>query len=261
MKSAADTATGVTMPITRPAPGDKHDGASYHDHDRHDHGDRAADEAAELVVGGLVDILLTPSSDPYPDQAMPPDVGAAMRSQGLDWATYPAPELYAGISLWDVLSGADEHGKKIQRQDGLDDPAIAASQTIQQALVTRYSLSPAPSLPLQDDAPGALVYAATPARYLLSVRTVEWGVERYTLRPGRYYVELKLELRLVDTREHALLAKGGCDVDPSYDGDAPVKAELLADQGALLKKLLQTDIDRCVAQLETYTLSLPPPAG
>lgn len=153
-----------------------------------------------------------------------------------------------------MVSGADEHGKKIQQQNALEDPAADATRALQQALVHIYGMSPAPGLQgIPDDGVATLDNATTPARYLLSVRAREWGVERYTLRPGRYYVKLALRMRLVDTVEHVLLAQGSCDRDPSYDGDAPAKDQLLANQGALLKQLLKTEVDDCVEHLEVQT--------
>ena len=231
------------------------------DHDWHAGGDKLGDAVGDLIVGGLVDALFSshsdPNPDPNPDRPLTPDAAVALRGQGLDWVFYPPPPMYAGISLWDVISGDKSHGEKMAQQNGLTDPGAEATKALIQTMTANYAMSPAPGLPdIHDDEPATLEYLPSPARYILSVRTLSWGVERYTKRPGRYYVELSLRLRLVDAQEHRVIAQGSCELSPDYDGDAPTKGELLADQGALLKKLLQTDVDKCVADLGVFTLGL-----
>lgn len=262
----ANAPKAVHAPAANPPADDKkHDDRDHGDHDRHHGGDKLGDAVADVVMGAFIDVLLSPAPDPSPnpnpDRGLAPDTAAALRGEGLDGVVYPPPPLYAGISLWDVLSGDKTHGEKMAQQNGLTDPGADASRALTQAMTAAYAMSPAPSLPdVADDDPSTLEYLSAPGRYVLSVRTLQWGVERYTTRPGRYYVELSLRLRLVDVREHALLAQGSCEVNPDYDGEAPTKGELLADQGALLKKLLQTDVDKCVANLGAFTLGIQPPA-
>lgn len=260
----APKALPAPAPVASPAAGDrhhdddkKHGDKGHGDHDRHHGRDELEDAATDIVVGAVVDALLSP--DPNPDRALAPDASAALRGEGLDWVVYPPPPLYAGISLWDVLSGDKTHGEKMEQQNDLTDPGADASRALIQAMTAQYAMSPAPSLPdVGNDDPATLESLSSPGRYILSVRTLEWGVERYTTRPGRYYVELSLRLRLVDAREHVLIAQGSCEVSPDYNGDAPTKGELLAEQGTLLKKLLQTDVDRCVSNLGAFTLGIQP---
>lgn len=247
-----------------PDTGKKHDDRGHGDHDWHAGGDTLGDAVGDMIVGAFVDALFSshsnPNPNPNPDRPLAPDAVAALRGEGLDWVFYPPPPMYAGISLWDVLSGDKTHGEKMAEQNDVTDPAVEATKALTQAMTADYAMSPAPGLPdIPDDDPAKLEYLPSPARYILSVRTLRWGVERYTKRPGRYYVELSLRLRLVDAQEHVLLAQGGCEVSPDYDGEAPTKGELLADQGALLKKLLQTDVDKCVGDLAARTLGLQLP--
>lgn len=187
-----------------------------------------------------------------------------MRGEGITYIVYPQAEMSARVSSWLILrsrSAPIDDGNEITHEDGIQDPAIVISQTLMKVLSDNYGMKPILD-PIR--APGADMWGQaeltginTTTRLVLSVITSDWVVNSYTLHPTKYWLLYRAQLRLVDVDRGAVLAQGSCGKVPDYDAGSPTKDQMLANKGEFLKKMLQMQVDDCVAQLKTVTLNIP----
>lgn len=230
----------------------------------------ASDAVAEIVFRILLDGAANAAFGNDQPVRRPgllrPEQGLALHGQYLTWAVNPPSDLHAWVSDWQWVMGplpAHYQGRKLVRQDGINDPAEEINDTLVKALTDRYGAKPTlEGWPVTD--PVDMVSASqsarpvpdAPVRYALNVRVVDWSLSRFTSHPKQYYVRLAVVVRLIDVQQAEILAQGSCDIDPGYIETDPTAVEMLAEQGKLLKQQLQAEVDECTQDLEAGTFGI-----
>jgi hypothetical protein len=137
------------------------------------------------------------------------------------------------------------NGQAITNGGATYDPAVAISERLAEGLAKRFSLR---VLPVD----GSLTQATTPrelaARYrdadlVLDVRTSNWGFHPTAVE--HYGATYDGTLRLIDARTGSVLAEGLCSQHPVPTSDGPTYDELLANDAALLKRMLGSIAESC----------------
>ncbi|HEY1773265.1 MAG TPA: hypothetical protein VGH91_08750 [Gammaproteobacteria bacterium] len=224
--------------------------------------DGVNDAVGPKIIEGAYDTIYYIAHPGLHDKPLIESPIGALRGKDAVYIVYPQAEMSARVSSWLILRGQNapiDDGNEIIREDGIQDPAIGISRILMKALSDSYGIKPALD-PIR--APGVDMWGQTEltgihgtSRLVLSVITFDWIVNSYTLHPTKYWMLYRAQLRLVDIDQGTVLAQGSCGKVPDYGADSPTKDQMLANKGEFLKKMLQTQVDNCVTQLETETLN------
>jgi hypothetical protein len=146
-----------------------------------------------------------------------------------------------------VFPGRAAGSAPIEREYGLDDPAIAVRKAVLDALTFEAGVTAAPpevSAPA-DDRVETLLGSAGRDGWLLDVRTLQWGLAVDPKFLTRYRVSLRARGRLIDLARGRVAWQEDCD---ATERDAPIGStipELTAVDAAPLKARLDAAAERC----------------
>jgi hypothetical protein len=150
-----------------------------------------------------------------------------------------------------VFPGRAAGSAPIEREYGLDDPAIAVRKSVLDALTFEAGVTAAPTeVPAPaDDRVDALAESAGRDGWLLDVKTLHWGLVVDTKFLTRYRVSLRARGRLIDLARGRAAWQGFCD---ATERDAPIGStipELTAGDAEPLKARLDAAAKRCGSAL------------
>jgi hypothetical protein len=156
-----------------------------------------------------------------------------------------------------VFPGRAAGSAPIEREYGLDDPAIRVRKAVLDALTFEAGVAAAPTeVPAPaDDRVEALVESAGSDGWLLDVRTLQWGLAVDPKFLTRYRVSLRARGRLIDLAHGRAAWQGVCD---ATEHDAPIGStlpELTAGDAEPLKKRLDQAAERCGRALVEHMFS------
>ncbi|MGH8147535.1 MAG: hypothetical protein ACREPY_14535 [Rhodanobacteraceae bacterium] len=94
------------------------------------------------------------------------------------------------------------------------------------------------------------------ADLIIDVKTIGWMYSCYPTQWGKYHVFYSARLRVLDGSTGDLVAQAICKADPTDKNNPPTKDQLLANDGELLKDMLQKAGDSCVKVHEKQILNV-----
>lgn len=148
---------------------------------------------------------------------------------------------------------AKNEGESIVHKDGLQDPAVAIGTQLAKDLAHIYGMNVVTNTaqPVVNDTPVALAKTYSNVRYLVDLKTTNWNLLYYPTAWDTYTVIYSADFRLIDTDTAKIVAQGTCKERPELTPTSPTYGEALANDGIILKKIIQDDIAACVKDLET----------
>ena len=159
----------------------------------------------------------------------------------------------AGILL---MNAQGEHLRKSAR---IDDPADAIATTLGELLAGQHGalLLPARAATPRDEPEAILAVAPRDARYVLTVATVSWGLQRIPVKNAPYSVTYVARARLIDAQTRAVIAEGGClQMPDGTEFESTSYGDFTADGAATLKTELAKRVARCTHFIERDMLGL-----
>jgi hypothetical protein len=148
----------------------------------------------------------------------------------------------AGILL---MNAQGEHLRKSAR---IDDPAATIATTLGELFAARHGAAMLAARGATPRNEPAAILAAAPrdARYVLTVATVAWGLQRIPLRDATYSVSYVARARLIDAKTGAVVAEGGCAQLPDgTEFESTNYGDFTADGAARIKSELARRTERC----------------
>jgi len=192
-----------------------------------------------------------------------PTTADKLHGQSLTTDIYPQPDFIdtsPGIMLLGLIgyAVAKKEGESIVHQDGLQDPAVAIGTQLAEDLAHIYGMNVVTNTAqsVVNDTPAALAKTYANVRYLLDLKTTNWNLLYYPTAWDTYTVIYWADFRLIDTDTAKIIAQGTCKERPDLTPTSSTYGEVLANNGVILKKIIQDDIAVCVKDLET-NISLP----
>jgi len=169
--------------------------------------------------------------------------------------TTPGSALLGGLIGYAIMA---KKGEGIVQKDGLQDPAVAIGTQLAESLTRVYGMHVVINTAqlVANDTPAALAKTYANARFLLDLKTTNWNLVYFTTAWGTYRVIYAANFRLIDTETAKILAQGTCKESPDLTPTLPTYDEALANNGVILKKMIQDDVVACVKDLEA-NISLP----
>ena len=196
-------------------------------------------------------------------RTMDDDLAARLRGQAVAIVTLE-PSTFAvvlthGVGLGPLgIPEMVAEGQRVLKDDNVVDPADDVATVLGDAMAGRLgAVIVAPHAAIRRDDPEAIVAAAPAgARYVLAVGTVSWGVGNLPMPRSNYFVTYIARARLIDVRTKAVVAEAGCMQAPDGSEFNGAYADLIANNGALIKTELAARADRCIHFLERDLLAL-----
>jgi hypothetical protein len=174
--------------------------------------------------------------------------------------------LSSGNAVFGAIGGlaAVAASKKLAEEDDFTDPANDMRVDVAKAFAASKGLTAAdaPIMLQPGDAKASFQAAkesakAQGARYLVDLGTLSWMVIYFPLDWAHYGTTYGAAMRIIDLQSDEVVAKGRCFVKPEHTPDSPSKERLLADKGALLKRMAVEAAAKCGVILKTEVLKLP----
>ena len=148
------------------------------------------------------------------------------------------------------------NGKSAVAENGIEDSAAVVSQALLLAAQKQYGAVSAAS-PVRIDTTDVrqLAQAAAGADVLFDVQEVEFTYEFIPFKHDQYRVHSSFKFRIVDVHAGTLITERSCQQSTKDEPTHPSEDELLANDAALLKQILNTQRDQCESQFETQVLN------
>jgi len=146
-----------------------------------------------------------------------------------------------------------------RRAMGIEDPALMVRGVVFGALVQRLGVLQANtrSFATAAQTPEGVASDARGADLIIDVRTTRWGI-RVTREYNALWLEYTGTMRLIDGRNGAVLAEGGCSAPgPGADDELPPLQPQIGD-GLQVTRELWVIATRCADKYLTRVLRLSP---
>lgn len=144
---------------------------------------------------------------------------------------------------------------RIIKENAVEDPARQIGEILSAALVEKYDLEQFPwPTSIKSNKPAEIAEEYAHADWVLDIETTFWGFSHLDNDWDAHRVLYLSNLRLIDTRDKSVLAKGFCgsesdDPSPSYDA-------LLADNAKRLKSDLDEVARYCASEFKSNALNI-----
>jgi hypothetical protein len=167
----------------------------------------------------------------------------------------------AGKSMFALIGvvAMEESGKAIVAENGIEDPAVTVRRDLLAAAEKHYGVIPASMPPVSIDTTdiAQLARAAKGADYLLDVQGCGQAFNPLTLNWAHYWINTMINVRVIDVPQAKLIGKGHCAVNNRDEPNLPTHDELLANNAARLKTILDAQSAQCTAQFKRDVLKIP----
>ncbi|WP_133680566.1 hypothetical protein [Paludibacterium purpuratum] len=216
------------------------------------------------MIAGLVAACLAGCAS-LPQKQLSTAGITALRNQTVIVSVYDRPSFAAmtpakmGL-IGGLLGGAltISAGNSLVKENNVADPASQIAFKLTQVMSNRYGAYAKPKfLRFDSESVDEIAHKAKPsARYVMDVRTVNWGFIYFPTNWTHYQVIYTAKARLIDTQLNAVLAEGGCHYMPPDDTGAPTYDEMVDNGAARLKWELGTATASCVQTLQRQMLAV-----
>lgn len=192
-------------------------------------------------------------------------VGSSNELQGktIILSEYAKPDftaMTAGKAMFGMFGAAAmvKAGNDLVEKDGILDPSQAVGEKLAQDLqgARGERLLPNNKVIAADDNVSTLLKDYPGADLIIDVKTINWMYGYYPSKWDKYHVFYSARLRVLDGKTGDLVAQAICKGDPTDQNNPPSRDQLLANDGELLKNLLQKAGDSCVKVYEKQILNV-----
>lgn len=156
------------------------------------------------------------------------------------------------------VAAAAADGDTLVAQSGIEDPAPMIEDAIARHLRTRHGATSGRPLMFDDDKPGDLAAWGRQNNVrdlIVDVETNGWGFNYQGFNFSAYTVGYSANFRLIDPSTGEVLAQYFCSGGSHDDPDgAPSHDELVANNAALIKTLLNERAQACIDEITTQVL-------
>ena len=145
----------------------------------------------------------------------------------------------------------------IIQKNNIEDSAVYISRELTSILIKHYQMNLL-DVEKKVDGESTIEISKTykDADYILDVETRSWSIEHFLLDWNSYRVVYSARLRLIDTRNKILLAKGFYCHIPKHDKSAPSRDDMLMNNAQRLKDELKIAADLCIKYFKSEILKL-----
>lgn len=193
-------------------------------------------------------------------------VGSADTLQGkkIVVTEYAKPDFAAqspGKAMWGMFGAAAmiHAGNELVQKDDIADPSVAVAETLAQDLAAKNgdTLLPNQNAIAPNDDVSTLLKTYPGADLIIDVKTINWMYSYYPTKWNTYWVFYSARLRVLDGKTGNLVAQALCKAKQPQDPEAaPTGDQLLANNGQVLKDLLQKEGESCVGIYEQQILKI-----
>jgi hypothetical protein len=191
------------------------------------------------------------------------DSANALQGKTIILSEYAKPDfsaMTAGKAMFGMFGAAAmvAAGNDLVKKDGIADPSLAVSEKLAQDLKSARGekLLLNNIVIAADDNVSTLLKDYPGADLIIDVKTLNWMYSYYPTKWDKYHVFYSARLRVLDGKTGDLVAQAICKADPTDANNPPTKDQLLANEGELLKSLLQKAGDNCVKIYEKQILNV-----
>lgn len=192
-------------------------------------------------------------------------IGSSSELQGktIVLSEYAKPDfmaMTAGKAMFGLFGAAAmvNAGNDLVAKDGIPDPSLAVSAKLAEDLqgARGEKLLSNKKVIAADDKISTLLKDYPGADLIIDVKTINWMYSYYPSKWDKYHVFYAARLRVLDGKTGSLVAQAICKGDPTDQNNPPTRDQLLANDGELLKNLLQKAGDSCVKVYEKQILNV-----
>jgi hypothetical protein len=131
-------------------------------------------------------------------------------------------------------------------KNGVEDPAGVIGLALARSLAAALDARPADApVTVDDEKPAEIAALAAPARYVIDVKTTDWGYMYQPFGWTSYDLDYKARVRLIDTASNTVAAEDKCHWESD---DSPSGSELVDNGAEGLKRRMETAAATCVEQ-------------
>lgn len=147
-------------------------------------------------------------------------------------------------------------GNDLVKKDQIPDTSVAVAEKVARDLQKNRgdTVLPSNGVVASDDNVATLVKDYPGADLIVDVKTVTWMSAYFPSDWGKYHVVYNARMRVLDGHTGQLVAQSICKSTSPDEAHAPTKDQLEANDGQMLKSLLQKAGDSCVSLFEKQIL-------
>jgi hypothetical protein len=208
-----------------------------------------------LVVPAL-SVLLVSGCVTVNKQALAPTSTASLQNQTVTQTVRKKPDFAAttaGTATFGLIGAlaAVSEGNKLIASAKIDDPADAISAGLSQALAAHHGTRVvSPSIAADGDDPKEIAAPARgKARFVVDVKTFNWGFVYFPTDWTHYRLMYAAKARLIDTETNNVIAEGLCKQMAETNANAPTYDQMMAGGAAWLKQELSRYAGACTRSL------------
>lgn len=153
----------------------------------------------------------------------------------------------------------DHLGNVIATENDLEDPAVYIGSTLVAELSQKYKLTPIENseVVVTDESPKKMAMQFMTSRFLLDVRTIDWGLMNHPVKWGLYGLNYSAKFRIIDTTSAKVIAESYCEKQAFTTRPDFTREELLANRAQRLKDELRAAAEFCIEEFRTKALKQP----
>jgi hypothetical protein len=143
-------------------------------------------------------------------------------------------------------------GGKILDENHIADPSTEMGEKLVNAFAAKYG-SHVVSTPIKT-AEGNIDQIAKDsngARFAIDVQTINWGFSYFPTDWTHYRLFYVAKAKLINLETRQVIAEGGCKIIKKDNANAPTYDQLVENQAALLKQMINNATSECLQQMQT----------
>ena len=186
-----------------------------------------------------------------------------IKAQSVAYTLYKKPDflaMTAGKTTFAIpgYSSMASEGNKIITKNRVADPAEIIANRLIAAMQDAYNVRPVlqPTVVDQNDVLKIAVNAGASTKFIVDVRTVDWGFEHFPSDRNRYRVIYIAKARLINVQDKTVVAEGFCKQIPERKERALTHKELLSNWAARLKGELNNAAEKCTRLMKAQMFGL-----
>lgn len=165
----------------------------------------------------------------------------------------------AGKGAFGALGGLAmiSAGNRIVTDNDIADPSLKIGENLVKRFQEKHAVKLLEStIVVTDDNVDQIIQKNNDADYVIDIQTTWWGFGYQPTDWSHYRVAYWAKARLINLHTKKVIAEGGCKSNPTPQDGLPTYEEMLVNEAALLKSMINNAVSMCQKEIESEIFKL-----